>query len=51
MREQVERLYRWGPRPERTSTRGPPLEEGTEAYKLKLASGGQSGKVRIVLED
>ena len=45
----VERLDRWGLRPEKTCTHKLPLEQAAEAYRL--ADEGQCGKVCIVFED
>ena len=49
LEELVERLDRWGLHPDRTCTHRLALSEAGKAYEL--ASGGQTGKVCIVLED
>jgi threonine dehydrogenase-like Zn-dependent dehydrogenase len=49
LQDLVERLDRWGLRPERTVTHRFPLDEAADAYRT--ADEGRSGKVCIVMED
>lgn len=48
MEELVERLVRWGIRPEKIVTHRYPLEQAAEAYRV--ADEGQSGKVVLVMD-
>ena len=48
MEELVERLVRWGIRPEKIVTHRYPLEAAAEAYRV--ADEGQSGKVVLVMD-
>jgi len=49
MEDLLDRLVRWGVRPERVVTDKFALEDAAEAYRI--ADGGAAGKVAIVFED